>query len=414
MKEIIINNKSYYEFNDLLTNYEDFFKSYSTRCRKIITQRKLRPVDDYGFINNKSGNSFVPNILNPSTKDRLVISKKWINDNVINPETSRSMTIPAIFHLDESELFCYNDFYYEIETRGERSIDKCYFLGSHIASVLGLLRNESFGAREVSDYIEHEEYEIFNIRHKNGIYYKTYYLTYYGVMRYIFRSRSSISRKLSRWISETMFTIQFGSTCQKQNLIENIMGIDLSSFKQVMSGHCGSISCVYLIYIGTVKQLKNSLHIDGKADTDIVCKYGRTNDIDRRINELNNKYKKLNPDVTLSVITFSFIDETCNVKVESELSNLFNETKLVHEVEKELIITNKTNIPIIKKLYQTLEIDYGREISCVRKTYEDEIKRKDIEIRNLEKQVFELTIENLQLKNLDLQLKNNTLRNSIL
>jgi len=232
----------------------------------------------------------------------------------------------------------------------------------------------------------------------------------------IFKSNSSYAKVFIEWASNTLFTLQLGTTEQKAELINNHMGADFKLFKQVMLCHPGQISCVYLISLGTAGDLRETFSIVGGRDVNIVCKYGRTNDIDRRMTELSNEYSKKNENISLSVITFSFIDDVFASKAETDMKDIFTNDyhKLTDIQESELICVTRRQISNITRLYRTLENDYGREYEKIKASYvekdfvkERTIMEKDKVIMEKDRLIMEkdMEIERLQSKNKELALQ---------
>jgi hypothetical protein len=84
------------------------------------------------------------------------------------------------------------------------------------------------------------------------------------------------------------------------------------------------ISSIYLLTLGYVKDLRKEMNIsDNFSDEDIVCKYGFTDNLDRRLMEHKNNFSKIeNVDVKLKYYTF--IDTNELSKAENNMKNIFN------------------------------------------------------------------------------------------
>ena len=55
---------------------------------------------------------------------------------------------------------------------------------------------------------------------------KELFLTYEGLLRVLFVSRSGVAHKFTSWATEKLFTIQMGTQKQKRTLASNILGVD--------------------------------------------------------------------------------------------------------------------------------------------------------------------------------------------
>jgi hypothetical protein len=298
--------------SDVVASDPIFFKGYLTRIRTIVEAFSIGKISHI-YCNKKTGN-WLPIIGTPVNKDKLFLSKQWSKKNVpvlmdvIDTSLYKYKPAPPILEMSLEEQFYDDENYYYIEMRGEREKNKYYFSATDLGDVFeidaeNMLRN--------SNFFEGKDYEKFivKLQSSNTKFNIKYYLTYTGALKFIFRSRSALAENFINWASDTLFTLHLGTTEQKAELITNTLGTDLNLFKQVMSCYSGKISCVYLISFGTVKDLKKTFNINNINDTDIVCKYGRTNDINRRITELSNEYKKKNKKISVNMLTFVYIDE---------------------------------------------------------------------------------------------------------
>ena len=121
-----INDKKYYLSDDLMYEYPSFFKGCKT-SRTIINKKNKLLKNSYIFarLNSKKWK-----ISNGESKkfDKLFISKKWFDNNHIDNETDKIEIVPKIINLGDSEMFTNNNNEpINIEVRGEREFDKCFF-----------------------------------------------------------------------------------------------------------------------------------------------------------------------------------------------------------------------------------------------------------------------------------------------
>jgi hypothetical protein len=104
------------------------------------------------------------------------------------------------------------------------------------------------------------------------------YITYYCLLRVLFASHSKIAHKFVKWASETLFIHQLGTTKQKYNLIARVKGVSYETIQELFSVNASSMPCIYLTYLGKVKDLREIMNIDS------VYKFGLTKDMEDRKN----------------------------------------------------------------------------------------------------------------------------------
>ncbi|AUV58863.1 hypothetical protein [Bandra megavirus] len=132
---------------------------------------------------------------------------------------------PDIIDLKEKEKFHDDDGnIVNIETRGEREHDKCYFLVKDVAIGFGIKSLMTSLINNNTTYDINRDYKYFNCECINNVQKKTVkkqlFLTYYGVLRVLFVSRSGNVNNFMTWAIKTLFTIQMGTKIQKNNLIQ--------------------------------------------------------------------------------------------------------------------------------------------------------------------------------------------------
>ena len=86
--------------------------------------------------------------------------------------------------------------------------------------------------------------------------------------------------------------------------------------------------------IGNAKQLLNN---DKYNDKEILCKFGRTDDFQRRVAQHSKKYKE-ELKVDIQVLSYSIIDPKNISEAETQLSHCLESSKICYKKEKELVI----------------------------------------------------------------------------
>lgn len=396
-----IDNKSYYLAKSIIEENPLFFKGCHKRVRDILKVKNV-PKVSYTFANKRNGKwTKINDLSNPANKDKLFISKQWYDKNVTEDNTLVNMvdSLPLL-DLNDDEKFYDGEYVYDIETRGERTFDKCYFLSTDVGYAFGI-KDINTKIRS-SDYIEQEDYVIFfDTKNRSSMSTdKKYYLTYHGILKCLYRARLNSTKKFITWATQTLFTLQMGTVESKTELINSCIGTDLTLFKSVMSCYPSKISCVYLIALGTVQDLKNDFSINKRNDSSIVCKFGKSNDMERRVKEHDAVYKRKSKNVQITVLTFVLINETYISNAESDLNDIFTTgyDRFGTEDENELVIIDKKDINNIKRMYRSLEEDYGKDFKEIKALHESEKHQYELKISNLEKDKLVLENELLKLK----------------
>jgi hypothetical protein len=400
---VIIINKEEYISSDVLFEKAPVYCKLSRSGRDLIKKKKITDYIFAKLINKvwcvSDGKSY--------KYDKIFIKKSFYDtipevkqDKVIVDDNNIPLA-PDIIYLDDSEKFKdENGVCVEIETRGTRKVDSIYFKVKDVSISFKLERlDDIILNKQKHGYIENIHYKYFNckkpIRDVNKtnkiktIIKKELYLTYEGILRVLFASRSHNVKPFIKWATETLFVVQMGTPEQKQTLSASLLGLNTQTIKDVFNSSSNKTPTVYLFNIGSANQL---LKTDIYKDDDILCKYGCTDDISRRTSEHERNFKKqYNVDITL--LLYSIIDPQYIFDAETNIRQYFKSNKISSDDKSELIVINNKNINQIKQHYKMIQNSYiGR--------YE-EINNKIIE---LEKHILKLKHQ-LELKDKDLELK---------
>jgi hypothetical protein len=262
-------------------------------------------------------------------------------------------------------------------------------------------------------YIDGIHYKYFNCKKpskdvkKSDKIKKELYLTYEGILRVLFASHSSNVKPFVKWATETLFTHQLGSKEDKKLLANKLLGCDIDQSRKTLNCSSGKISSIYLITLGFVKDLRQVLNIpDSFNDDYIVVKYGRSDNLQRRLQEHQNKYNKLD-NVNIMLKLYSYVDDEFSPQAEAAVKRFFNWGKynLEHIEYKELAIISANDFETVRKEYDIIKNNYGgsmkeaiHKIEMIEKNHEIKLLQKDSELKLLQKE-----LEILQLK---LQLAN--------
>jgi hypothetical protein len=279
-----------------------------------------------------------------------------------------------------------------IETIGERTYNKIYFkvkdvsIGFQIPNLHKTLLNKSNG---YEDKIHFKRFRY--TEYINNVFNETkqiIYLTYEGILRVLFCSRNNKTSKFIRWATETLFTVQMGTDESKEDLVETI-GLNISDMRRSLDSSVSYITCIYLLEIGYIKDFRETFGITEDLDDNyLICKYGYTNNLSRRLHEHNTAFKKLNKNIRISVITYAMIEEEFLSQAENELKNSFEltENNLLIDNHNELIYISKNKIKNIKKCYKKTQEHYVGKHAVTASHYDALVK--DIGHQYIVKQII--------------------------
>ena len=313
---------------------------------------------------------------------------------------------PPILELEDEEKFHDTDGNIRpIETRGERHRNKIYF---KVKDVM-----KAFNMPELDTTLRHKR-----CNYERGLHYKTFvrqqgvalpkesnknqdpnkkrkmslFLTYKGLLRVLFNSRTGNAEKFQDWAEEKLFAMQMGTKEAKEDLVREIVN-NLESFKTVLKKYPQGFSGIYLLKLGRVEDLRETFEISETINNDsLLCKFGFSRDLSRRLDEHKSDYGKLK-NVNMNVETFHYIDPLYNQKAEAEIRNIFEayDMRLMVPGRNELVVLNKKQLERIIKDYARTGNDYAGatqemqlETAKLKQEIQDlmnEMKHKELEFK---------------------------------
>lgn len=251
---------------------------------------------------------------------------------------------------DEEKFRDTKDNIHDIEVRGTRSENGILFRASDIAKYLGmenLIKTLNDTRREYEKNIHWIRLLKYSdkvmtssqLRHCHLLQevektiekpiWKRTYLTLNGLLKVIFTSKSANENviQLRNWVIHLVFTHQFGSVEERENL-----SIELNNYKSNLN----DIPGIYCIRIGKVKELRESMNISKELypakdfDSSYVIKFGRAEDIMSRFAQHSartgyGKYGKITLD------WFVMIPKTFLPRAESNLHQFFKASGMMFE-----------------------------------------------------------------------------------
>lgn len=153
--------------------------------------------------------------------------------------------------------------------------------------------------------------------YKNGL-----FLTYMGLIKSIFSSYNFKTHKFIKWATETLFTCQLGDAECKRILAAGSLGVSAQVVKEMFKINGAETPCIYLIYIGNAKKLLGDAH----GENQMLCKYGFSCDLPRRVSEHQNAFNK-EFHVNIELLYFSIIDNKFISTAETRLKDYFESRK---------------------------------------------------------------------------------------
>jgi prophage antirepressor-like protein len=293
------------------------------------------------------------------------------NDNVA-PEVDEPMSIlPPLLKLSEHEKFKdVNGVTIELTFCGERSYEGIWIKASDVSIQFGLPLLKNCIIDKDSGYTRNIHYNTFASRtpltmagischsqggQKNGRgRNRSLYLTYRGLTKVLFSSRSPNAEHFQKWACEMLFTIQMGTKAEQTKLSAKLLGMSADDMMNMLSSHSNKFPCIYLIILGTVKDLRESMNISAEWSDDLlVCKYGFTDSYKRRIPEHQATYETTYKNAVVRPYAYNYIDPQFLSKAEGEIRQIVSvfEKKLNVDGKNDLAMFSTEQLALIKTQY---------------------------------------------------------------
>jgi hypothetical protein len=432
--DTFVNNGVMYYSADALKahNINKVFFIGCKSMRKAVTKHKILPTE-YIFMANKkvydqhykpahlylSEAYVIEYILNTDKvlemkqhkKDEKFEEKQYSKQNMIEKKKVDYDNIqdePTLIVLeDKDKMKDENGIIMEIEMRGERKYNNIFLKVSDVGKVFGLDRVECKITHPNSNYEYGIHFVYFCTKVKGVVNYNVecknvMYMTYKGLIKLLYNSRSKNADTFQDWAAKSLFTIQLGEQNYKNGLAANLLNVNIKIINEVFCKSKTTIPCVYLFKLGNVGSLKDTFNISNckYSDDDIVYKFGMTNDIKRRSKEHAKTLGQLK-NVNMELDSFTYIDTMYMSEAETKLSHYFQGFGMIlpHETYNELVVIPKINYKYTDELYNDIGHRFmgrNKELISQIKDLKNEIMNKDLQLAN----------KDLQLANKDLQLEN--------
>jgi hypothetical protein len=263
--KFVVNNINVYEAINIY-NYDSSFFPGCIRTRLIVDKKKLVEEDYlYAYIKKgewiKSKKSYC--------KAKLLLNAEWVEKNVpkfikmkkvkeVEVEENEDededeveeeveevedellyevMPAPDILELEENEQFKDKDGnLMDIEVRGERERKQCYFSVKDVSKLFKITDLRRILIVKSSNYCEKTHYKYFTIQKVKTIVKtstknsrinpnkKEIFLTYKGLLKVLFSSRTGNAEYFQDWAEDILFTVQLGDKNQKNELVSKVLG----------------------------------------------------------------------------------------------------------------------------------------------------------------------------------------------
>ena len=220
---------------------------------------------------------------------------------------------------------------------------------------------------------------------------KQLYITYEGMIKILYSSRSKKAKSFRNWATKTLFVAQMGDVEEKEELASKLIGVPVKSLRLVLSKTASSVPCVYMFSLGVAKDLRDVMDIpDTVGDGQIIIKYGFTKSLERRTNEHVKTFSEIKK-VNLELLYYSYIDPIYLSNAEKDIKDFVSqyETVIKYKKFKELISVSPAHQKLIKKQLGYINKEYAgctqeltEEIKKLKQVIKD--KNRDIEDANKE------------------------------
>lgn len=239
---ISLNGKTFYNTEYIKHVCPAFFHGCAKSHRLLISKKNISE-NDYIYA------TYAPKTLkwkvsNSEVKSaKVLLLKEWVEVNVPgfgnNIKLDLEIAPPLLILKDEEKIKDEDGNIFEIETRGNKTIEGIYFYGKDIEKMLKLESLRQTLNNEHGSYIENTHYKKF-IRpncEKNNEFNnpERIYLTYFGLVKLITYTRKKIPQNFTEWLHMLLgvpFTnIKF--LCSETDTIESIRtSINTESIRQ--------------------------------------------------------------------------------------------------------------------------------------------------------------------------------------
>jgi len=404
--EVRLNNKVYIPAEEIFRMYPDVFKSGKKKARNILEfEFKRIPQEEFIFGSNvKAG--WKESTQN-NNRAKLLITKSYLEEYlrlfVLNqgsiPDIQRPKVIvsdikdaPPILDLTESEKFKdHNGAILEIEVRGKRDEDECFFRVKDVAACFNDIRLKDHILEKTTGYSPQDHFLFFYRPQNLGTIGgeqkdKELFLTYLGMLRYLFVSRNPSAKVFQRWASKILFAMQMGTIEQKQSVGEQLFGVSPELVSKFFGTCCvRDIPMAYLLKL--TESLESMTVPYGKQKEWLVVKVGQHGKEERktgvvgRLQGHQQEFKEFKD--TMEYMHFVFVDPMYVSDVETRIKEYFSEFKMEYGNKTEVYLVHKSKLEDVKKFFRQLSIEYSGNYADIQREHDNTKSRiHDMETEN--------------------------------
>lgn len=408
IKTINYKDRLYYLESDL----REVDKAYFYGCSKSrsMVEKKNIPETEYLFavLSKKTG---VWEVKNREYKPaKLLISKTWAEYNVpvlrppLPPVDNTSdvtdavvskdiQMAPPILDLEDHEKF--RDAagnVLEIEVRGERNHKKCFFLIQDVSQRFGIPALQTTINDKRTSYIIDIDYKYFIRSYVDNsnvqVNKKMLYLTYEGLIKTLYVSRSPFARHFREWATEKLFTIQMGTTDDKEFLASELLGVSVETVCKFLSACVRDIPMVYMLHLGSVP---DSIEVEGDRNDYLLFKIGQHGKEDTKCGFKGRskahlqEFKEFREE--MSYLHFVFLDPMYVSESEKSIKDFFKGFRIEYKDKKEVYLIPRSKLDDIKKFFKQLSVIYSGNHADIQRTWDQfrndtRTRIHDVEVEN--------------------------------
>jgi hypothetical protein len=285
----------------------------------------------------------------------------------------------------------------KIEVRGTRKSDDCYFRVKDVSYVFGMPSlNTTILTHEYIKDIDYKTFINTTLSNRYSVHNKkSLFLTYEGMVKLLYVSRNSKAKAFREWATKKLFVAQMGSEEDRDDLAAELIGVSAKSIKDVFRTTVAKTPCVYLVYVGSAAELISS---EKYTDDHLLCKFGKCDDIPRRISEHQRDFKK-QFGKNIEMLIMSIVDMKYLSIAEANIKQYFGINRVEHknlkgENCKELVVFHKEEMERVKEYYKMVQTNYigqlgglEAEVAELKKEilkYIHQLEMKDKDMKNLQ------------------------------
>jgi len=404
MMEVRLNNKVYLQADEIVRLHPKAFKEGKKKPRQILQFKRI-PQDQYIFGSCVKAGWRVSNETN--NKAKLLITKEWLDQylaslHTLLPPPSDEITdrnvleiAPSILNLKDNEKFKdANGQTLEIEVRGERNEDGCFFRIKDVATcfhdirIQDVILSTNSGFDEKTDYIYfYRPIIVGTIEEKK----KELFFTYQGMLRYMFVSRNQNTCAFRKWATRVLFAVQMGTIEQKESVAAELLGVSVETVSKFLTACVRDIPMVYMLHLGNVPE---SIEMGGDRHNFLLFKIGqhgreetkygfqgRSKGHQKEFQEFRHQ---------MSYLHFVFLDPMYVSEAESRIKEFFSEFKTNYQNKSEVYLIPKSKLGEIKKFFEHLSVLFSGNHTDIQRSWDQfrndtrtRIHELEVELRHL-------------------------------